>query len=88
MTLSVSSAVEELVAAQLASGRFGSADDVLLDALRKQRELQLEEEEEEFEDDWPAIKEALDEVEAGDPGISVDEAFELARKTVEEEMRR
>ena len=89
MTLSVSSTVEELVAAQLASGRFADANEVLLDALQKQRELQQEEEPvEELDDDWPAVKEALDEIEAGDQGMSVDEAFQRARKTVEDEMRR
>jgi Arc/MetJ-type ribon-helix-helix transcriptional regulator len=77
MTLSVSSTVEELVAAQLASGRFADANEVLLDALQKQRELQQEEE---FDDDWPAVKEALDEVEAGDQGRPAKEVFEELRQ--------
>ena len=79
MTLSVSSTVEELVAAQLASGRFADANEVLLDALQKQRELQ-QEEEEEFDDDWPAVKEALDEIEAGDQGRPAKEVFDELRQ--------
>jgi len=76
MTLSLSSTVEKLVADQLASGRFADANEVLLDALQKQRELQQEE----FEDDWPAIKEALDEIEAGDQGRPANEVFDELRQ--------
>jgi Arc/MetJ-type ribon-helix-helix transcriptional regulator len=78
MSFNVSPEIAELVAAQMATGKFTSADDVLLDALRKQRELLQEEEE--FKDDWPAIKEALDDIEAGDPGQPAEEVFEETRK--------
>lgn len=79
MSLQVSSEVENLVAAQIAAGRFTSANEVLLDALRRQRELLGVEGE--CEDDWPAIKEALDDIEAGDEGKPAEEVFEeLKRK--------
>jgi Arc/MetJ-type ribon-helix-helix transcriptional regulator len=77
MSLHLSSEVEELVAAQIASGKFTSANDVLLDALHKQRELMHEEG---SGDDWPAIKEALDDIDAGDLGQPAEEVFEELRQ--------
>ena len=79
MTLQVSSEVQKLVAEQIASGRFADANDVLLDALQRQRQLQTGEGE--CDDDWPAIKEALDDIEAGDQGRPAEEVFaELRQK--------
>ena len=79
MTLQVSSEVQKLVTEQIASGRFADANGVLLDALKRQQQLQ--EGEAEFEDDWPAIAEALDEIQAGDEGRPAEEVFaELRQK--------
>jgi Arc/MetJ-type ribon-helix-helix transcriptional regulator len=79
VTLQVSSEVQKLVTEQIASGRFADANDVLLDALKRQRQVQ--EGEGGFEDDWPAIAEALDEIEAGDQGRPAEEVFaELRHK--------
>lgn len=58
--------VAELVQEQLASGRYGHEDEVLREALAA---LEAENEE------WQAIREALDEIEAGDEGLPLDEAF-------------
>jgi Arc/MetJ-type ribon-helix-helix transcriptional regulator len=79
VTLQVSSEVQKLLDEQMASGRFANPNDVLLDALQRQRLLQ--EGEGESEDDWPAIQEALDEIEAGDQGRPAGEVFaELRQK--------
>ena len=79
MTLQVSSEVQKLLAEQMATGRFANPNDVLLDALKRQRLLQ--DVEGELEDDWPAIQEALDEIEAGDQGRPAAEVFaELRQK--------
>jgi putative addiction module CopG family antidote len=63
--------VDQLVRQQLSSGKYGSEDDVLRDALRA-----LSEEEE----DWLAVRDALAELEAGDPGVPLDEAVEMLRR--------
>jgi hypothetical protein len=77
VTLQVSSEVQKLLAEQMATGRFADANDVLLDALKRQQQLQ----EGEFHDDWPAIQEALDDIAAGDQGRPAEEVFaELRRK--------
>jgi Arc/MetJ-type ribon-helix-helix transcriptional regulator len=77
MSSPLSPQLQELVSAQLATGRFTSEEEVLLDALQKQQQLQQEEE---LEDDWPAIKEALDKIEAGDQGQPAEEVFDELRK--------
>lgn len=77
MTLQVSSEVQKLLAEQMATGRFADPNDVLLDALKRQRQGQ----EDDSEDDWPAIQEALDDIAAGDQGRPAEEVFaELRRK--------
>lgn len=77
--MQVSPEVQKLVAEQLATGRFADPNDVLLDALKRQRQSQAGEEQ--FEDDWPAIQEALDDIAAGDQGRPAEEVFaELRRK--------
>ena len=77
MQNTLSTEIQQLVAAQLAKGRFANEQEVLLDALRKQ---QLWEDEDGLEDDSPAIKEALDEIEAGDKGRPAEEVFAELRK--------
>lgn len=58
--------VAALVEARLASGRYASEDDILRDALQALADV---------EEDVAAIQEALDDLDAGDPGVSVEEAF-------------
>ncbi len=62
--------VEELVKRRLDSGDYKSEDEVLRDALEA---LRLEDEE------VRAIEEALDDVDNGDQGVSLDEAFSSLR---------
>jgi putative addiction module CopG family antidote len=61
----------ELVAERMSTGAYGSEDDLLRDALRA-----LSEEEE----DLLAVREAITEMEAGDPGIPLAEAFQAIRE--------
>ena len=63
--------VRQLVQKQLASGQFATEDEVLLAALQT---LQTESE------DWLAVREALDSLEAGDQGMSLQDAFDEVRK--------
>ena len=64
-------AVSDLVQKQLASGQFATEDEVLLAALQT---LETESE------DWLAVREALDSLEAGDRGMSLQDAFDQVRK--------
>lgn len=64
-------AVSDLVRKQLASGQFATEDEVLLAALQT---LETESE------DWLAVREALDSLEAGDRGMSLQDAFDEVRK--------
>ncbi len=63
--------VSELIEKQLASGRYQSEDEVLEAAL-----LRLDDE----SDDWPAVKEAIEALDAGDNGVSLDDAFQEVRR--------
>ena len=63
--------VRQLVQKQLASGQFATEDEVLLAALQT---LETESE------DWLAVREALDSLEAGDQGMSLQDAFDEVRK--------
>jgi Arc/MetJ-type ribon-helix-helix transcriptional regulator len=63
--------VRQLVQKQLASGQFATEDEVLLAALQT---LQTESE------DWLAVREALDSLEAGDQGMSLQDAFDEVRR--------
>jgi putative addiction module CopG family antidote len=63
--------VKQLVETQMAGGHYASEDDLLRDALKA-----LSAEESEVE----AIRAALAELDAGDPGISIDEAFDQIRR--------
>lgn len=63
--------VSELIEKQLASGRYRSEDEVLEAAL-----LRLDDE----LYDWPAVKEAIEALDAGDSGVSLDDAFQEVRR--------
>ena len=63
--------VSQLVQKQLASGQFATEDDVLLAALQT---LDADSE------DWLAVREALESLEAGDQGLSLQDAFDEVRK--------
>ncbi|MFO7906787.1 MAG: ribbon-helix-helix domain-containing protein [Planctomycetota bacterium] len=63
--------IEELVRERMATGHYGSEDEVLRDALRA-----LSEEAE----DLAAVKQAIDDWRAGDEGVPVDKAFDALRK--------
>ena len=60
-----------MIEKQLATGRYSSEDEILKAALQR-----LDEE----SDDSAAIKEAIDSLDAGEPGLSLMEAFNEARK--------
>ena len=62
--------VDKLVKERLASGKYASEDDVLREALQA-----LSEEEE----DLAAVQQAIAELEAGDQGVPLDEAFDSIR---------
>jgi Arc/MetJ-type ribon-helix-helix transcriptional regulator len=63
--------VSQLVQKQLATGQFATEDEVLLAALQT---LETESE------DRIAVREALDSLEAGDRGMSLQDAFDEVRK--------
>jgi putative addiction module CopG family antidote len=63
--------LQKLLDARLASGHYSSDDDVLRDALRA-----LNEEDE----DLVAVRQAIDEWRAGDPGIPLAQAFDEIRR--------
>ena len=63
--------VDTLVKKQLKSGQYASEDDVLLDALRA---LQAHQEES------AAIQESLDTLDQGDPGVTLEQAFDTIRR--------
>ena len=63
--------VSQLVQKQLATGQFATDDEVLLAALQT---LEAESE------DWVAVREALDSLETGDRGMSLQDAFDEVRK--------
>jgi len=63
--------VQDLIAAQLATGRYQNEDEVLREALRA---LQA------ASDDTAAVQDAIDAWKAGDDGLPLDQAFDLIRK--------
>jgi Arc/MetJ-type ribon-helix-helix transcriptional regulator len=63
--------VDQLVRERMASGSYSSEDALLKEAL-----LALAEQEE----DLLAVREALGELEAGDAGVPLDEAFDTIRR--------
>jgi putative addiction module CopG family antidote len=66
--------LQELVAAQLSSGRYDSEDDLLREALRALAEEQ---------EDLTAVRDAVAEWRSGDSGVPLDEAFSRVRRRVE-----
>jgi len=64
--------VKQLVDAHMATGHYPTEDDVLRDALRALRDE---------EDDLEAVRSALAELEAGDPGMPLDKAFDIVRQS-------
>ncbi len=58
--------VESLIRLQMATGRYANEDDLLREALERLTEADA---------DFHAIEEALDAMEAGDEGTSLDEAI-------------
>jgi putative addiction module CopG family antidote len=66
--------LQQLVAAHLSSGRYESEDDLLREALHALAEEQ---------EDLAAVREAVAEWRAGDPGVPLDEAFSRVRRRVE-----
>lgn len=63
--------VEDLIKKQLEAGHYESEDEVLLAALQS---LEVEQE------DWAAVSEALESLERGEQGMSLEEAFEAVRR--------
>ena len=59
--------VSQLIEKQMATGRYSSENEVLEIALQR-----LDEE----SDDWAAIKESLDSLDAGDRGLPLTEGFD------------
>jgi putative addiction module CopG family antidote len=55
----------------MATGAYTNEDDVLRDALRALRDE---------EDDLEAVRAAVTELQAGDPGTPLDEAFDIVRR--------
>ena len=63
--------VSHLIEKQLATVRYSSENEILEAALQR-----LDEE----SDDWVAIKESIDSLDAGEPGLSLMEGFNEVRK--------
>lgn len=63
--------LQELVGEQMASGKYASEDELLRSAIHA-----LVEEEQ----DQGAVREALNEWRAGDPGVPLDDAFDAVRR--------
>ena len=66
-----SETIERLISERMASGKYASEDDLLLDALTS-----LTDDEEEVR----AIQEALDAIDRGEEGVPLDVAFERVRE--------
>jgi Arc/MetJ-type ribon-helix-helix transcriptional regulator len=64
--------VQQMIAGRMAGGGYATEEDVLRDALKA-----LAEEEE----DLAAVREAEAEFHLGDPGLPLDEAFDLVRRS-------
>ncbi len=63
--------VGEIIKRQLEIGNFRSEDEVLLAALQSLEAVQ---------EDWSAVRAALDSFEQGEKGLSLDEAFDTVRR--------
>jgi Arc/MetJ-type ribon-helix-helix transcriptional regulator len=71
MTYRVSPEVAQLIESKMASGNYTSTDELLLDALQNL---------DASDDDEKAIREGLEALDRGEPGVSLDEAFAALRK--------
>jgi hypothetical protein len=63
--------VEQLIREKMASGRYSSEEELLLDALHSP---------EGNEEELRAIQEGIDSVEPGNEGVALDQAFEKIRE--------
>jgi Arc/MetJ-type ribon-helix-helix transcriptional regulator len=70
MSFEISPVVAQMIRQQMASGRYSSHDEPLIDALES---LNAEQQE------LRAIQEGLDSLDRGEQGVSLDEAFEKLR---------
>ena len=70
MALPLPADVEELVRQQMATGKYASEAELLREALRALAD---------DEQDMAAIQEAVAELQAGDPGLPLHEAFDALR---------
>ena len=70
MAYQFSSSIEQLIREKMASGKYSSEEELLLDALQS-----LDANEEELR----AIQEGIDSVDRGDEGVPLDEAFQKLR---------
>ena len=70
MSYSFPTDVEQLVARQMATGRYTNEDELLRDALQILQE---------FDRDTAAIQRAVDDWQAGDEGQPLEEAFDAIR---------
>ena len=64
--------VQQLVDARMATGHYQTEDDVLREALRALRDE---------DEDLEAVRVAVAELQAGDPGTPLDEAFDIVRQS-------
>jgi putative addiction module CopG family antidote len=63
--------LHELIQKQMATGEYGTEDDVLRDALRSLSDQRAE---------WNAIQVGLQTLDDGNSGVSLDEAFRYVRQ--------
>ncbi len=70
MSFEISPVVAQVIRQQMASGRYSSHDELLINALESLNAEQHE---------LRAIQEGLDSLDGGEQGISLDEAFEKLR---------
>lgn len=82
MSHAYSAEVKSLIQAQMATGKYLSEDDLLREALLRLNGEALQEQE-----DLQAVLEAIDELEKGDEGMDLDEAFEEVRLAVENRLK-
>jgi Arc/MetJ-type ribon-helix-helix transcriptional regulator len=82
MTHNHSADVETLIRKLMATGKYGSEDDLLFVALDR-----LNDESNDDDEDLKAVLEAIHELDEGDKGMDLDEAFEEVRLAVEKRLQ-
>lgn len=82
MTRNLSPDVETLIRTLMATGRYGSEDEILHEALER-----LNDETDSDGEDLQAVLEAIEELEQGDNGMELDAAFEEVRQAVEKRLK-